>query len=93
MTMATNEFPSPANARPVQMPAELKPATAPTPAPTTLAAAFRTLAGQESFTLDPDLRLALEDMAQAANGARWKECWAAWLTEMVNEGLRQMLGR
>ena len=99
MTMATNEFPMPLNLRPAQPPAP--PAAAPaspsltgtSPSPATLAGAFRSFAGQESFVLDPDLKLALEDMAQAANGAHWKQAWPAWLAEMTNEGLRQMLGR
>jgi hypothetical protein len=92
--MATNEFPTPANLRPAQAPTpKPSPSSAPSPAPATLAGAFRAFAGQESFTLDPDLKLALEDMCQAANGARWREAWPTWLAEMTNEGLRQMLGR
>ena len=92
MTMATNEFPSPANARPVQMP-EPKAVLAANSAPTTLADAFQRFAGQESFVLDPDLRPAIEDMASAAEGSRWKEQWPQWLNQLVNDALRNYLGR
>jgi len=95
-TMATNEFPMPANLRPAQAPSQPTPpapTASPTVSPTSVANAFRAFAGQEIFVLDPDLKMALEDMCQAANGARWREAWPGWLSQMTNEGLRNLLGR
>jgi hypothetical protein len=89
MDVVQNEFPMPANAVRPAPPA----APAPSVSATNLAYAFRTFAGQESFVLDPDLKLALEDQCAAAEGSHWREQWPKWLNEMVNEGLRQMLGR
>ena len=89
MTLATNKFPMPANLRPVQPP-EPKPVPS---APVNLAQAFRSFAGQESFRLDPDLKLALEDQCSAALGSQWREGWSTWLNEMVNESIRAYLGR
>ena len=74
-----NEFPMPANLRPPAPPPDK-------PAPTTLAAAFRSFAGQETFTLDPDLRLTLEDMACGRP-------WGPFIQETITEALRFYLGR
>jgi hypothetical protein len=90
-TQATNEFPMPANLRP-PAPPSAPPATNPTPDPSPFAR-LRLLAGQEVFTLDPDLRLALEDMCQAAEGTHWRERWQGWLSQIANEGIRSYLGR
>ena len=90
MPPVQNEFPQPANLRPPAPPADKLPATAPSINPL---AALRMLAGQESFTLNPDLRMALEDMASAAEGRNWKATWPAWLQQMINESLRSYLGR
>lgn len=84
-----NEFPQPANARPPSPPAsQLQPADQPN-----LAAAIRRFAGQETFSLDPDLRLVLEDQCSAAEGSRWKERWAGWLNQTVNDSLKNYYGR
>jgi len=95
MPQATNEFPMPANLRPPVAPTT-PPAgqpTSSTPSSTNLASALRSFAGQETFRLDPDLRLALEDQCMAAEGSRWRERWPEWLNQMVNDGLRDLLGR
>jgi hypothetical protein len=87
---AQNEFPEPANARPPLPPAPPV-ASRVVPAanqPPNLASALRGFAGQEVFTLDPDLRPALEDMCQAALGRNWREGWSAWLSKMVSEALQ-----
>ena len=84
------EFPMPANLRPSAPPPATPDAIyegAPMKIP------FMYALGQESFRLDSDLRLALEDMCQAAEGSRWRERWPEWLSVMVNDGLRGMLGR
>ena len=83
-----NEFPQPANARPPVAPATSALPTA--PHPDTLARLFAP-AGQETFTLDPDLRPVLEDMCQAALGRNWREGWQGWLSKMVSEALQNYL--
>lgn len=85
------EFPMPANARRPET------ATAMTHATSTAAQPPRTLAnilapvGQETFVLDPDLRLALEDMCSAALGRNWREGWSQWLGKLVSEALQSYL--
>jgi hypothetical protein len=93
MTLATNEFPMPANLRPAQPPEP--PASQPTVPnhPVNLASALRSFAGQEAFMLDSDLKLSLEEMCSAAEGRNWREQWPKWLEQMVNESLRAYLGR
>lgn len=96
MPLVQNEFPQPANARPPSPPADrpVQPASlASAGPPADLASAFRSFAGQERFVLDPDVRLALEDLCQAAEGRNWKAAWPGWLNQMVNESIRGYLGR
>ena len=106
MPTAQNEFPMPANARPPAPPADKMP-TQPTSqaspvGPSSpvgshqtidMAGALRSFTGQETFVLDADVRLALEDLCQAAEGRNWKQAWPRWLNEMVNESVRGYLGR
>ncbi len=62
--------------------------------PTTFAdIASRVLPGGDVFILDPDLRLALEDMCAAAEGPQWRQHWTTWISQVVNDGLRAYLGR
>ena len=109
MSPVQNEFPMPANAYPPGAPPQnltvspdmaagkpIQSQVGSHPAvimPGGVAGALRQFAGQEVFTLDPDLRLALEDMCQAANGARWKEAWPQWLAQMANDALKNFLGQ
>lgn len=95
MPLTQNEFPQPANARPPVAPtAGPEPPAATTfPAHGLAGDNLRRLAGQEVFRLDPDLRLALEDMCQAAEGSRWRERWVEWLSRMVNDSLKNYLGQ
>lgn len=101
MPPVQNEFPQPANARPPSPPAD-RPASHPASQPVSpvgshstidMAGALRQFSGQETFVLDPDCRLALEDLCQAAEGRNWEKRWAGWLNEMVNESIRGYLGR
>jgi hypothetical protein len=98
MSSTQNDFPQPANARPPAPPAD-QPARPPVTSPVgshqtiDMAGALRSFTGQESFVLDPDVRLALEDLCQAAEGRNWKAAWPKWLNEMINESIRGYLGR
>jgi hypothetical protein len=93
-TLATNEFPMPANLRPSSgpMPASQpasQPAGSPAPRPADLATAFRSFAGHETFTLDQDLKPALQDM----HASMREKTWQQFLQEVVNDAIRNWLGR
>ena len=74
--LAQSEFPAPANATRQPLPARLT-QTIPV-----------YLSRNQSFVLDPDLALAIEDMA-AASG----EPWTVFIQKAVNQALRDWLGR
>ena len=80
------QFPAPANA---VRPQSVKPAAATTTAADKrIDTAVMQMLGMQTFRLDPDLRLALEDMQQATG-----EPWPTFLEKAVNESLREWLGR
>lgn len=84
MTDANFRWPSPANLRP-QTPPRVD--AAPTPV-ADLQSALPRLLGCETFRLDGDLKLALQDM-QSTSGIEWQQ----WLGQIVNEALRHYLGQ
>lgn len=93
MPSATNEFPMPANARPPEPPQATDTAARVANHHRAIATSLAPFTGQETFILDPDLRLALEDMCQAAEGRGWRERWPEWLSRMVNDSLKNYLGQ
>lgn len=88
MPPTQNEFPQPANARP-----PAGPTSGTLSQPANLGDVLRAFNNQQAFRLDPDLKLALEDMAGAAMGAKWREGWFEWLSQMVNDSLRNYMGQ
>ena len=79
-------WPSPANLRP-QEPPRVESSATPTPA-ANIQSTLPRLLGCETFRLDGDLKLALEDM-QSTSGMEWQR----WLEQIVNEALRHYLGQ
>lgn len=97
MPSSSFRWPTPANLRPQSAPAAAAvpdvtsaPASAANaPAKSTASAAtLPQLLGCETFRLDSDLKLALQDM-QATSGVGWPQ----WLGQMVNDALRHYLGQ
>ena len=90
MAITEFQFPEPANAVRPQPKRSGSPSSSVPTAPLAAAAppAVAQLLGMDTFRLDSDLRLALEDMQQATG-----EPWPTFLEKAVNESLREWLGR